>query len=54
MNKVIDRKVIKWQTYDLFTLIEPVEMSAGLIKFNLNLDYLKITKEFVVNPYLKF
>jgi len=54
INKVIDRKVIAWQTYDFFTLIEPIEMSGGVIKLNINLDYLKITKEFVVNPYLEF
>jgi len=46
--------VIEWQTYDFFTLLEPIAMSDGLIKLDINLDYLKITKEFVVNPYLEF
>lgn len=54
INKVLDRKVIEWKTYDFFTLLEPIEMSGGLIKLDINLDYLKITKEFVVNPYLEF
>lgn len=54
INKVLDKKMIEWQTYNFFTLLEPVEMSGGLIKLDLNLDYLKITKEFVVNPYLEF
>lgn len=54
INKELDRKLIKWKTYTLFTLLEPVEMSGGLIKLKINLDYLRITKEFVVNPYLEF
>ena len=54
INKVLDRKVIEWKAYDFFTLIEPIEMSGGFIKLNINLDYLKITQEFVVNPYLEF
>jgi len=52
INKVIDRKVIAWKAFDFFTLIEPIAMRGGLIKLNINLDYLKITKDFVVNPYL--
>jgi len=54
INKELDRKLIEWQTYDFFTLLEPIEMSGGLIKLNLNLDYLRITQEFVANPYLEF
>ncbi|MDF1880144.1 hypothetical protein JHD50_02305 [Sulfurimonas sp. MAG313] len=54
MNKVLDRKVIIWKTYDFFTLLMPIHMSSGFIKLNINLDYLRITKEFVVNPYLEF
>ncbi len=54
INKVLDRKLIKWQTYDLFTLLQPVQMSGGMIKLRINLDYLRITKEFVVNPFLEF
>ncbi len=54
INKELDRKLIKWQTYDLFTLLEPVQMSGDVIKLKINLDYLRITKEFVVNPYLEF
>ena len=54
INKVLDRKVIEWKTYDFFTLLEPVQMSGGLIKLDINRDYLRITKEFVANPYLEF
>lgn len=54
INKELDRKLIKWRTYDLFTLSQPVQMSGGIIKLKINLDYLRITKEFVVNPYLEF
>lgn len=54
INKELDRKLIKWRTYDLFTLLQPVQMSGDVIKLKINLDYLRITKEFVVNPYLEF
>ena len=54
INKELDHKMIEWKTYDFFTLLEPIGMSGGLIKLDINLDYLKIIKEFVVNPYLEF
>lgn len=54
INKELDRKLIKWKAYTLFTLLQPLQMSGGLIKLKINLDYLRITKEFVVNPYLEF
>lgn len=54
MNKQLDRQFIKWRTYDYFTLLEPIQMSGGVIKLDLNLEYLRITQEFVVNPYLQF
>ena len=54
INKELDHKMIKWKTYDFFTLLAPIAMSGGLIKLDINLDYLRITKEFVVNPYLEF
>jgi len=54
VNKELDHKMIQWQTYDLFTLLQPVQMSSGMIKLKINLDYLRITQEFVVNPYLEF
>lgn len=54
INKVLDRQVIKWKTYDFFTLLEPVQMSGGLIKLDINRDYLRITKAFVSNPFLEF
>ena len=54
INKTLDHKLITWQTYDLFTLHQPVEMGGEVIKLKLNLEYLRITREFVVNPYLEF
>jgi hypothetical protein len=54
INKTLDRKLIKWKTYDLFTLLQPVQMSGGIIKLKINLEYLRISKEFVANPYLEF
>ena len=54
MNRELDHKLIEWKTYDFFTLLEPVQASGGLIKLDINLDYLRITKEFVANPYLEF
>ena len=54
INKELDRKLIKWQTYDMFTLLQPVQMSGGMIKLKINLEYLRITQEFVVNPFLEF
>jgi len=54
INKTIDRKHIKWQTYDLFTLHQPIQMGDDVIKLKINLDYLRITQEFVANPYLEF
>ncbi len=54
INKSLNRQYIKWQTYDLFTLHEPIHFGSDVIKLKINLDYLKITQEFVVNPYLEF
>ncbi len=54
INKTIDRKLINWKTYDLFTLHEPIQSGAEVIKLKINLDYLRITQEFVANPYLEF
>ncbi len=54
INKTIDRKLIKWKTYDLFTLHEPIKTGDEVIKLKINLDYLRITQEFVANPYLEF
>ena len=53
-NKVLDHKLIKWKTYDFFTLLEPIQENAGIIKLRINLEYIRIMKEFVVNPYLEF
>jgi len=54
INKELDRKLIRWKTYDLFELAQPVQMSGGYIKLKINLEYLRITQEFVANPYLEF
>lgn len=54
INKTMNHKLIKWKTYDLFTLHQPIEMSGGVIRLKINLEYLKITQEFVANPYLEF
>ena len=54
INKKLDHKLIKWKTYDFFTLQQPVEMGGEVIKLKINLEYLRITKIFVVNPYLEF
>jgi hypothetical protein len=54
INKTLNHKLIKWKTYDLFTLHQPIEMSGGVIRLKINLEYLNITKEFVANPYLEF
>ena len=54
INRELDHKLIEWKTYDFFTLLEPIQMSGGLIKLDINRDYLRITKEFVANPYLEF
>ena len=53
INKELDRKKIGWKTYDLFTLKEPIQIDEGIIKLKINLEYLKITKAFVANPYLE-
>lgn len=54
INKELNHKLIKWQTYDFFTLLAPIEMSGGVIKLRINLDYLTITEKFVANPFLEF
>lgn len=54
INKVMDHKLIKWKTYDFFTLLVPVEMSGSVIKLRINPEYLRIMKEFVINPFLEF
>jgi len=54
INKTLDRKLITWKTYNLFTLHQPVQMGGDVIRLKINLDYLRITKEFVANPYLEF
>lgn len=54
INKELDHKLIKWQTYDFFTLLEPLEMGGDTLKLKINPQYLRITKTFVVNPYLEF
>jgi len=54
INKELHHKLIKWQTFDFFTLLQPIEMGADAIKLRINPEYLTITKEFVANPYLEF
>ena len=54
IDKVLEHRHIKWETYDFFTLLQPVEMSGDFIKLRINPDYLTITQTFVVNPYLEF
>lgn len=54
INKTMDHKLIKWQIYDFFTLLEPVGMSGNVIKLRINPHYLTITKKFVANPFLEF
>ncbi len=54
INKELNHKLIEWQTYDFITLLAPIEMSGGVIKLKINLDYLTITEKFVANPYLEF
>ncbi len=54
INKELDHKMIEWKTYDLFTLLQPLTMESESIKLRINPEYLRITKEFVANPYLEF
>ena len=54
INKQLDRKLIAWKTYDFFTLLSPVKMEEESIQLRINLEYIKIMKEFVVNPYIEF
>ncbi len=54
INKTLDRKLISWKTYDLFTLHQPIQMGDDVIRLKINLDYLRITQEFVANPFLEF
>lgn len=54
INKTISHRLIKWQTYDFFTLHEPIGMNSDVIRLKINLDYLRITEEFVANPFLEF
>ena len=54
INKTLDHKLIKWKTYDFFTLHQPIQVSGNVIRLKINLEYLRITKEFVANPYLEF
>ncbi len=54
INKELDHKLIKWQTYDFFTLLQPLEMSGDVIRLKINPQYLRITEVFVANPYLEF
>ncbi len=54
INKTLDRKLISWKTYDFFTLHQPIRMGDDVIRLKINLDYLRITKEFVANPFLEF
>ncbi|MBE0497926.1 MAG: hypothetical protein IBX43_01640 [Campylobacterales bacterium] len=53
MNKVVDHKLIRWKTYELFTLLEPIGPKSEVIKLKINTEYLRITKEFVINPFLE-
>lgn len=53
MNKVVDHKLIRWKTYVLFTLLEPMDLKNEVIKLKINTEYLRITKEFVINPFLE-
>ena len=53
MNKVVDHKLIRWKTYVLFTLLEPMDLQSEVIKLKINTEYLRITKEFVINPFLE-
>ncbi len=54
INKTLDGKLIEWKSYDFFTLEESIKMGTELISLKINLDYLRITEEFVANPYLEF
>ena len=54
INKTMNHKLIKWKTYDLFTLHQPIERSGDVIRLKINLEYLKITQEFVANSFLEF
>lgn len=53
MNKVLDHKLIRWKTYVPFTLLEPIGTKSEVIKLKINTEYLRITKEFVINPFLE-
>lgn len=53
INKELDRKLIKWKTYVFFTLLAPIKIGADSIKFRINLEYIRIMKEFVINPYIE-
>lgn len=53
-DKELNHKHIIWQTYDFFTLLQPIGMSGDAIKLRINPEYLTITQTFVVNPYLEF
>lgn len=52
-NKTLDHKLIEWATYDLFTLLEPLGVETQIIKLRINLEYIRIMKEFVINPYIE-
>ena len=54
INKELNHKHIEWATYDFFTLLQPLEMGGDAIKLRINPEYLTITQEFVVNPFLEF
>ena len=53
INKELDRKLIKWKTYVFLTLLAPIKIGADSIKFRINLEYIRIMKEFVINPYIE-
>lgn len=53
INKVVDHKLVRWKTYELFTLLEPIGPKSEVIKLKINTEYLRITKEFVINPFLE-
>ena len=54
IDKELNHRYIKWETYNFFTLLSPIEMGAEVIKLRINPDYLTIIQTFVVNPYLEF
>ena len=54
INKELNHKLIQWQTFDFFTLLQPLEMGGEAIKLRINPEYLTITQEFVANPYIEF